>query len=41
MAEKTATINRISAWAGEMNISLKYNGKPFSKIYLLTERKKS
>jgi hypothetical protein len=40
MAEKTATINRRSAWAGEMNISLKYNGKPFSK-FIITERKKS
>ena len=41
MAEKIATIICTSAWAGEMNISLKDNGKPFLKIHLLTERKKS
>ena len=41
MAEKTAKINGISAKVGEIIISLKINGKPFSKISLLTERKKS
>ena len=41
MAEKTAKINGISAKVGEIIISLNINGKPFSKISLLTERKKS
>ena len=41
MAEKIATVNRISAMAGEMIIPLKNNGKPYSNIFLLTERKES